>query len=126
MKWFSIAAAITLIISCFMTWVIVPGKQIFISGVDAGGTAFGKPGYLNLLLSALYIVLTLVPKLWAKRVNIFIGTINLAWTFRNYLLLSRCEAGECPEKQTAIYIFLVAGIAMFLGALLTAPGKKLA
>ena len=109
-----------------MTWVIVPGKQIFISGVDAGGTAFGKPGYLNLLLSALYIVLTLVPKLWAKRVNIFIGTINLAWTFRNYLLLSRCEAGECPEKQTAIYIFLVAGIAMFLGALLTAPGKKLA
>ena len=125
MKWFSVVAAIALIASCFMTWVIVPGKEIFISGIDASGTSFGKPGYLNLVLGALFIVLTLVPRLWAKRVNIFVATINLAWTVRNYLLLSRCEAGECPEKQTALYIFLIAGIAMFAGALLTSPGKTI-
>lgn len=124
MKWISIVAAITLISTCFMTWVIVPHKEIFISGIDATGTTFGKPGYFNLVLSVLFIVLTLTPRLWAKRVNIFVATINLAWTIRNYLLLSRCEAGECPEKQTALYVFLIAGIVMFIGALLTAPGKK--
>lgn len=125
MKWFSIAAAITMIATCFMTWVIVPGKQILISGVAAGGTTFGKPGYLNLLLSSFFILLTLIPRLWAKRMNLFVGTVNLAWTLRNYLLLSRCEAGECPEKQAAFYLFLAAGIAMFIGALLTSPGKKI-
>ena len=125
MKWFSLVAAVTLIISCFFPWIVVPGKNIVISGVDSGNTAYGKPGYLNLLLSFFYIVFTLVPKLWAKRVNLAVATLNISWTIRNYLILSRCEGGECPEKQIAIYAFLFAGIAMLLGALLTSPGKKI-
>lgn len=125
MKWFSLAAAAVLIMSCYNTWVIVGSKQIQISGVHASGTTFGKPGYFNLSLTAVYIVLTLIPRLWAKRVNIFVATINLAWVLRNYLLLSRCEAGECPEKQTFFYVYMLAGICMFIGALLTPADKKL-
>lgn len=124
MKWFSLAAAVILIVSCYQPWIIVLSKQIIISGVDARGTSFGKPGYFNLLLTSFYIVLTLVPRLWAKRVNIFIATINMAWLFRNYLLLSRCEAGECPQKQSFFYIFILAGVCMFIGALLTPANKK--
>ena len=124
MKWFSLAAALLLIVSCFMPWVMIPGRQITITGVDATGTTFGKPGYFNLLLTMFYIVLTVIPRLWAKRINIFLATINIAWVFRNYLLLSRCEAGECPEKQNFFYLYILAGICMFVGALLTTTGKK--
>ena len=125
MKWFSLATATLLIISCYQPWVIVGSKQIAISGVDASGTTFGRPGYFNLLLTTFYIILTLIPKLWAKRINIFVATINVAWVIRNFLLLSRCEAGECPEKQTFFYIFIFSGILMFVGALLTPANKKL-
>lgn len=125
MKWFSLLVAIVLIVACFMPWVIISSRQIVITGINASGTTFGKPGYFNLLLTVFYIVLTLVPRLWAKRINIFVATINMAWVFRNYLLLSRCEAGECPEKQSFFYIFILAGVCMFIGALLTGTGKKI-
>ena len=125
MKWFSLLAAIILIFSCYQPWVIIGSRQLVINGVDATGTTFGKPGYFNLLLTILYLVFTLIPRLWAKRINIFVATINLAWVLRNYLLLSRCEAGECPQRQTFFYIFIIAGVCMFIGALLTPADKKL-
>lgn len=125
MKWFSLAAAALLIISCYNTWVIVGSQQIAISGVDASGTTFGKPGYFSLVLTIAYIILTLIPRLWARRINLFFATLNFAWVIRNYLLLSRCEAGECPQKQTFFYLYILAGVAMLIGALTTPANKKL-
>lgn len=121
----SIAAVIAMIISCFFPWVIVPERSIVISGVNAAGTSFGKPGYFNLLLGSFYLVLTLIPRLWARRVNLFVATINLAWMLRNFLVLSRCEGGDCPEKQTAFYFFILACVVMIVGALTTSTGKKI-
>ena len=51
-KWTSLIAAIVLVIACFMDWIIVESRGIVISGVDAGGTAVGKPGYMHLVLTA--------------------------------------------------------------------------
>jgi hypothetical protein len=124
MKWISLAAAIALIVSCFSPWVTIPGRNITITGIDATGTTFGKPGYFNLLMTGVYILLTFVPRLWAKRLNLIVAAINIAWAFRNFIILSRCEGGECPEKQTAFYIMLFASVVMLLGSLLTDTGKK--
>lgn len=124
MKWLSVAAALLLISSCFFSWIIIPGKEIIVSGVKAEGTNYGKPGYLNIFFTVVYIMLTLVPRLWAKRVNIFIATLNLAWSLRNFIILSHCEGGICPERQTAFYIFFLASFLMFTGSLLTSPGKS--
>ena len=51
MKWAGLAAAILLIVSCFSTWVTIISKNIIVSGVDATGTSYGKPGYFNLLMT---------------------------------------------------------------------------
>ena len=40
--------------------------------------------------------------------NVFIAAINFAWAIRNYILLTTCQAGECPEKRAGLYLLLIA------------------
>jgi hypothetical protein len=48
-----------------------------------------------------------LPLLWAKRLNVALAALILAWSFRNYLVLSTCQMGECPQKQWALYACIV-------------------
>jgi len=117
MKWTGIAAAIILIISCFLTWVTIPSKNIVVSGVDATGTSFGRPGYFSLLMTFFFLVCTLLPKLWAKRINLLFTAMNLAWAIRNYFLISACQGGDCPEKQAGLFLMLIASLLMLASSL---------
>ena len=117
MKWAGLAAAVLLIFSCFLTWVIITSKNIAVSGVDATGTSFGKPGYFHFLFTFFFIVFTFIPRIWAKRTNFLITALNLAWAIRNYLIISACRGGDCPEKHAGIYLVLIASMLMLASAL---------
>lgn len=116
-KWIGLAAAITLIIACFMIWITVPSKNITVTGFDAGGTNFGKPGYFHFFCTFFFLVFTFVPRVWAKRANLLVAPINFAWAVRNFFIITSCRDGECPEKHVAIYLILVAS-ALMLGSAL--------
>jgi len=116
MKWIGVAAAILLIVSCFTPWVIIESKAITISGIDSTGTNFGKPGYFHFFLTALFLVFTLIPRLWAKRTNLFVAALNIGWAIRNFLIIAACSGGDCPEKQTGIYLMLGASIVMLISS----------
>ena len=122
-KWLGLAAALLLIITCFIPWVIIPSKNIVVSGTAAIGTNFGKPGYFNLVMVTFFIFFTLVPRVWAKRANLLVVALNLGWAIRNYFILSKCEAGICPEKQVGLYLLLASSLLMFVSALF--PDMKL-
>ena len=117
MKWIGIVAAITLIISCFMTWVVVQSKNITVSGVDATGTNFGKPGYFHLIMVAFFLVFSLLPRAWAKRANLLVAALNMAWAIRNYFLVTTCRGGDCPEKHIAIYLILLTSLLMLAASM---------
>lgn len=117
MKWIGLFAVILLVISCFFPWVIITSKNIVVSGVDSTGTNFGKPGYAHFVLGFFFIVFHFIPKLWAKRINLLIVALNIAWAVRNYLIISMCRTGECPEKQIGLWIVLAASVLMLLAAL---------
>ncbi len=121
-KWIGLAAAVLLTVSCFTPWVII-NETITVSGVDATGTNYGKPGYFHLLLIPFFILCTLIPRLGAKRANLIVVALNIAWAVRNYFILSSCQGGECPEKQTGLYLTLLASAIMFITALF--PDMKL-
>lgn len=112
-----IAAALLLALACTMPWVLIPSKQLIISGIEASGTRYGKPGYLHLLLGSFFLVFTLIPALWAKRANLLVVAFNMAWTIRNFLILSLCRGGECPERLTGLYLLVLASILMLIVAL---------
>lgn len=122
-KWIGFAAAVTLILSCFITWAALPARNISISGVDATGTSFGKPGYFHLLLGGLFLIFHFIPRIWAKRTNLAVTAINLAWAARNYFLITACRAGECPEKHTGIYLVVICSVILLVAALF--PDMKL-
>ena len=105
-----VLAAIVLVICCFFPWSIVVSKNLSISGFAAEGTSFGRPGLFHLIFCSAATLFFIIPKIWAKRTNVFIGAINLAWAIRNYVLVSSCMLGECPEKQPALYIVLICAI----------------
>ena len=105
-----IVAALAMIALCFLPWSFIASQQLTISGMQAKGTNFGKPGLVNLILCTLMVILFLIPAIWSKRANVFLAALNLAWAFRNYLLLSSCMMGECPEKKPALFIIVALGL----------------
>src|SRR6476661_8890141 len=115
MKWTGIVAAILLIIACCMTWVTISpapyhgeGKgEVIVSGIDATGTNFGKPGYFHFVATFFFLLFTLIPRVWAKRANLAVTAVNMAWAVRNYFVVTMCRGGDCPEKHVAVYVILV-------------------
>ena len=121
-KWISILAAIVLIVSCFFPWIIIKSKNITVTGMDVAGLAYGHYGYFLIPLAIIFILLQLINKIWAKRLNVAISAIIVTIAFA-CLWIFRCEYGECPEKQTALYIMFACSMVVLLGSLL--PDIKL-
>lgn len=116
-KWIGVASAILVIVSCFMPWAIIHSKNITITGVNATGTNFGKPAYFHFLMTFLFLLFTFISKVWAKRSNLLVTGINLGWAIRNYFIITMCRGGECPEKQTAVFLIIIASALMLSSAL---------
>lgn len=117
MKWIGFLAAVTLVAACFIEWAFVSSKSITITGVNTTGTSFGKPGYLHFLFSFFFLLFNFTPRVWAKRFNLLVTALNLAWAIRNYFLITACRAGECPERHAGIYLILLASAVMIIAAL---------
>ena len=117
MKWIGLLAVLLLVVSCFLPWVIITSQNIIVSGVDSSGTNFGKPGFAHFVLGFFFVIFHFISKLWAKRINLLIVALNIAWAVRNYFIISMCREGECPEKQTGLWLVLMASILMLIAAL---------
>lgn len=116
-KWIGLGAALLLIISCFIPWVIIESRHITVSGVDAAGTAYGKPGYLHLVLVVFFLFFHFTPRLWAKRANLLVVGLNTAWAIKNFFLIAVCRGGECPERQAGLYLMLAGSLLLLVAAL---------
>lgn len=115
-----IVAAALLVYACSLTWITVPAHNISVSGFESKGiNFFGRPGMLHVYFSAFAIILFLIPRLWAKRVNVFFCALNVAWALANFYRIGViCRNGDCPERQTGLYLALTASIVMFIMSLL--------
>jgi hypothetical protein len=116
MKWIGLAAAVLLVVSCFSPWVFIEEKNITLSGIDTTGTRFGKPAYLHFVLTFFFIVFTLIQRIWAKRVNLAVTAINIAWALRNFIIIPACQLGDCPIKKSGIWMMLLASALMLLSS----------
>ena len=116
MKWIGVMAAILLIVSCFTPWVIIESKAITVSGIDATGTNYGKPGYFHFIFSFFFLLFTFIQKVWAKRFNLLVVAVNVAWAAKNYFLLTACAGGECPVSQIGLWLMLFASGVMLISS----------
>lgn len=112
--------ALVLFWACTLTWVTVPQHHIRISGFASENfDLFGRPGILHVFFGSLAILFFLIPRVWAKRINLFICAINLAWALTNFYRIGViCRYGDCPEKHTGLYLVLAAATGVFVMSLL--------
>lgn len=113
-KFLPFIAAALLIFSCYLPWMTIESKSLTITGVDTTGTSFGKPGYFHFVWAFLYLAFSSIPKVWAKRTAMGFATFNIAWAFRNFLLLPACQMGDCPQKKVGLYLLILSSFGMFI------------
>ncbi|MES1159401.1 MAG: hypothetical protein ABUM51_01470 [Bacteroidota bacterium] len=122
-QWIGIAAALLLIGACFLPWAYFPDLQKDFTGFFSEKNTYGRPGKVFVFLSALAIIFFLIPKIWAKRANIFVGALTIAFGIKCFLLFTACYKGICPDKKIGIFLVLIASATMTLAAVL--PDIKL-
>jgi len=87
--------------------VVIDSKHLVITGWQSAGTSFGQPGRFFAYIGGLSLILFALPFIWAKRLNVALAALIIAWSFRNFLVLSACQMGDCPQKQWALYACIV-------------------
>jgi hypothetical protein len=124
-QWYGIVAALLLVGASFMPWAYFPDLGKEFTGFFSEMNRYGRPGKILVLFSAVMILLFLVPKVWAKRTNIVVAGMTLAFAIKCYILYTACYRGICPEKRIGIFlILLAAGIAMLASLLPDLPVKQ--
>ena len=101
---------IILISSCFFNWTWYPDLQKYFTGFFSENNLYGRPGKVFMFLGIISIILFLTPRVWAKRGNIFLCAIIVAYAVKCFILYSNCYRGICPEKQPAIWIMFISAI----------------
>jgi hypothetical protein len=120
--WLGITACVVLIISCFMPWTFHADVNKEFTGFFSEQNKYGKPGKFLILFSTVILVFMLLPKLWAKRANLFLGAMLVAYAVKSYILYTSCYMAYCPEKKTGVFIMLFSSIFIFICT--TIPNMK--
>ena len=116
-QWIGILAVILLITACFLPWTWYPDLQKAFTGFFSEGNNYGRPGRVFVVLGGIALIFFLIPKVWAKRWNLFICAINLAFAIKSFLLFAGCYRGICPEKKIGIWMMVIASSLMLLMAI---------
>jgi hypothetical protein len=118
-----IIAALVLIASCFIPWTYYPDIDKTFTGFFSQANTYGKPGKAIIFFSVLSIILFIIPKIWAKRFNVLVTAITVAYCVRSYVLFTTCSGGVCPEKKVGIFLIVISSALMLVSSLL--PDLKL-
>ena len=101
-----------LVIACFLPWTFHPDLNKTFNGFFSEGDNYGKPGKTFIVLTVLAVIFYLVPKVWAKRWNLLITALTLAYAIKSFILFSGCYRGICPEKKMGLWLMLIASAIM--------------
>jgi len=118
-----LVSVIVVIVSAFLPWLTIESKHLAFTGLSTTGSSFGEPGKLNIAVAVIAGVLFTLRSKWFARINLFVTAFLVAWTFRNFILFSRCEMGVCPEREIGLYLSILAAIVAFVSVIFS-NGKK--
>jgi hypothetical protein len=113
-QWIGIAAAVLLVVACFLPWTFHPDLNKNFTGFFSENNIYGKPGNVFIVLSIIAIVFFFIPRIWAKRWNIFICAIILSYAIKSFIVFSGCYRGICPDKKAGLWMMLLTTILMLV------------
>ncbi len=121
--WLGIAACVVLVAACFMPWTYHADLGKDFTGFFSEQNRYGKPGRFLSFFAILILICTLLPKLWAKRLNLFLGAVLIAYAIKTYILYTSCYMAYCPEKKTGVFLMIFSSAVIFVATAF--PNMKL-
>lgn len=109
-------ACIILVVACFMPWAYYADLKETFTGFYSHDNLYGRPGKFLTMIAVIAFTLMYLPKIWAKRTNLFVCAIGLGYAIKSYILFTSCYNAYCPEKKAGIYIMLLASVIMLVSA----------
>lgn len=116
LHWIGIVACVTLIVSCFLPWSYYADLKLTFNGFYSYGNFYGKPGIFLSFFGAITLVFMLLPRVWAKRANLFICAFTLAYAIKTFILFGSCYNNYCPQKLFGLYLVLGSSVLMLLAS----------
>ena len=117
-QWIGILATLALCIACYFPWTYYPDINTYFTGFFTHQNMYGRPGRFFLVLGAIAILFFAINKVWAKRANLLVTGLVVAYAVRIFFLFVACYRGICPVRQPAIYVVLFAPVVMLIMAFL--------
>ena len=116
--WLGVIACVALIASCFMNWAYFENgmEKGHFTGFYSFQNYYGKPGRFLVGMGVIALVLMLLPKLWAKRTNLFVCALTVGYSIKTVILYSGCYYAYCPQREAGIYLMVVASIVMLVAS----------
>ena len=114
LHWLGLVACITLIIACFVPWTYYPDIHKTFTGFYSEQNEYGRPGMFLVPIAVIIFIFILLPKVWAKRANLFLGGLELSFAIKTTVLFASCYDTHCPEKRVGIYLMLLSAIAIMI------------
>jgi len=111
-------ACITLVVSCFMPWAYYADIKESFTGFYSYQNNYGRPGKFLTIIAVIAFTLMYLPKIWAKRSNMFVCALGVGYAIKSYILFTSCYNAYCPEKQAGIFIMMIATILMLISSVL--------
>ena len=121
--WLGIAACVVLIISCFLPWTFHADINQTFTGYYSYLNKYGRPGKFLTIFASLVLIFMLLPKVWAKRANLFICAFTIAYAIKTFTLFSSCYNNYCPQKLFGLYLMLGCTVVMLIASAF--PNMKL-
>ena len=114
-----VAGALLVIAASFMPWAYFPDLQKEFTGFFSEQNRYGRPGKVLIFFSVVQILLFLIPRVWAKRANLFVGAMAFAWGVKSFILYSACYRGICPERRAGLFLVLAGALITLAASLLS-------
>ena len=121
MYYAGIVASVAIIGCCFLPWVHYNNINTTFTGFNVTkfvtGNYYGKAGVPITIMSVIILILMLVPRIWAKRTNLFVSALLFAYCIRTYIIFTSALFEGEVEKQAGIYLIIILSFIMLVGCL---------
>ncbi len=110
--WLGRICCILLIVACFMPWAyyndlsISAEAQKTFTGFYSYQNYYGKPGKFLSIFAALSLFLKIMPKIWAKRVDLFVCAIAMAYGLKSFFEYKGVYGSVVPVLQPGLFLML--------------------
>lgn len=118
-----ILACAGLIASCFMGWAYYPNDPVMqetertFTGFYTFKNYYGKPGKLLTIFASISLLLKLLPRVWAKRTDLFICAVVAAYATWAFFQYTGPYAGIIPQKLPGIFCMAASVLVMLFAAI---------